>query len=65
VPPKTFKDIRLPLEGHIDLTYRCNNTCRHCWLSIPANDSAAQSRELSFDEIKDIAGQARAMGTRR
>jgi MoaA/NifB/PqqE/SkfB family radical SAM enzyme len=21
---------RLPLEGSLDLTYRCNNTCRHC-----------------------------------
>ena len=62
--PKNFQDIRLPLEGHIDLTYRCNNTCRHCWLSIPANDPARE-RELSFDEIKNIVGQARAMGTRR
>jgi len=28
---------RLPLEGSIDLTYRCNNNCRHCWLRIPAD----------------------------
>jgi MoaA/NifB/PqqE/SkfB family radical SAM enzyme len=63
--PKKFQDIRLPLEGHLDLTYRCNNACRHCWLGIPANDSAAQARELTFDEIKNIVGQARAMGTRR
>jgi MoaA/NifB/PqqE/SkfB family radical SAM enzyme len=62
--PLKFQDIRLPLEGHIDLTYRCNNTCRHCWLSIPANDPARE-REISFDEIKNIVGQARAMGTRR
>ncbi|MCX6841660.1 MAG: radical SAM protein [candidate division WOR-3 bacterium] len=55
---------RLPLEGHIDLTYRCNNNCRHCWLSIPAVDPARE-RELSFDEIKNIVDQARAMGTRR
>jgi hypothetical protein len=25
---------RLPLEGKLDLTYRCNNNCRHCWLRI-------------------------------
>ena len=39
---------RLPLEGSIDLTYRCNNTCRHCWISIPAN-SSEQKNELTFD----------------
>jgi MoaA/NifB/PqqE/SkfB family radical SAM enzyme len=61
---KTFLDIRLPSEGHLDLTYRCNNNCRHCWLRIPAGDPAGD-RELSFDEIKTIVDQARALGTRR
>ena len=50
---------RLPLEGSIDLTYRCNNRCRHCWLR---SDSGAE--ELSADEIFDIVDQARAMGCR-
>jgi MoaA/NifB/PqqE/SkfB family radical SAM enzyme len=55
---------RLPLEGHFDLTYRCNNTCRHCWLWLAPN-APAQADELSFDEIRRIADQARALGTRR
>ncbi len=54
---------RLPLEGSLDLTYRCNNVCRHCWLWLPVNASE-QMQELSFDEIRDIAAQARALGTR-
>jgi sulfatase maturation enzyme AslB (radical SAM superfamily) len=54
---------RLPLEGNIDLTYRCNNTCRHCWLWLPAN-SPEKEQELSFDEIRRIADEARAMGCR-
>jgi len=29
--------LRLPLAGSIDLTYRCNDNCRHCWLRIPAD----------------------------
>ncbi|MEI7824928.1 MAG: radical SAM protein [Chlorobiaceae bacterium] len=62
--PKTFADLRLPLEGHLDLTYRCNNNCLHCWLRIPPTDSE-RSRELSFDEIKRIVNEARALGTRR
>jgi MoaA/NifB/PqqE/SkfB family radical SAM enzyme len=55
---------RLPLEGSIDLTYRCNNECRHCWLRIPI-DSAEKNNELSFDEICHIVDEARKMGCRR
>jgi MoaA/NifB/PqqE/SkfB family radical SAM enzyme len=55
---------RLPLEGDIDLTYRCNCNCRHCWLRMPANDGV-EKEELSFDEIIRIVGEARAMGCRR
>lgn len=55
---------RLPLDGQIDLTYRCNNNCRHCWLRIPT-DSPARKEELSFDEIRRIADDARAMGCRQ
>ena len=52
---------RLPLKGSIDLTYRCNNNCRHCWLHVPAT---APEPELSLDEIRRIADEARAMGCR-
>jgi MoaA/NifB/PqqE/SkfB family radical SAM enzyme len=55
---------RLPLEGSIDLTYRCNNTCRHCWINLPAN-SPEKEDELTFDQITRIVDEARAMGCRR
>jgi MoaA/NifB/PqqE/SkfB family radical SAM enzyme len=55
---------RLPLRGSLDLTYRCNNDCRHCWLRIPA-DSPEKERELAFEEICRIADEARLMGCRR
>ena len=55
---------RLPLEGHLDLTYRCNNSCRHCWVRLPA-DTRQRQAELSAGEIESIADQARAMGARR
>jgi MoaA/NifB/PqqE/SkfB family radical SAM enzyme len=55
---------RLPLEGNIDLTYRCNCNCRHCWLRMPANDGVEKG-ELSFDEISRIVSEARALGCRR
>lgn len=55
---------RIPFEGSIDLTYRCNNRCRHCWLWEPAG-SPLQQRELTFDEIRRIVDEARAMGCQR
>ena len=55
---------RIPLEGSIDLTYRCNNNCRHCWLRIPPQSTEAQ-KELTTDEIKGIVDEARNMGCRR
>jgi radical SAM protein with 4Fe4S-binding SPASM domain len=57
-------DPRLPLEGHLDLTYRCNNDCLHCWLRIPAA-APERRRELSFDEIRRIVDEARELGTRQ
>jgi len=52
---------RLPLDGSLDLTYRCNNRCVHCWLRLPPDDSLAKE-ELSLDEIRHVVDQARAMG---
>lgn len=55
---------RLPLEGSIDLTYRCNNNCRHCWLRIPTN-AKEKKNELTLAEIKKIAKDARKLGCRK
>jgi MoaA/NifB/PqqE/SkfB family radical SAM enzyme len=55
---------RLPLQGSIDLTYRCNNSCRHCWLRI-SPDSRERRKELSLEEIKVLVDEARGMGCRR
>jgi len=62
---------RLPLKGSLNLTYRCNNDCRHCWLRIPPGaytpsigGRGGKQRELILDEIKAVVDQARAMGCR-
>lgn len=55
---------RLPLEGSIDLTYRCNNNCRHCWLW-SADTKKERARELSADEWRGVIDEARSMGCRR
>ncbi len=54
---------RLLLGASIDLTYRCNQNCRHCWLWRSENDPVAVS-ELSLAEICRIAEEARVLGVR-
>jgi MoaA/NifB/PqqE/SkfB family radical SAM enzyme len=61
---KLAKMPRLPLEGNLDLTYRCNNNCRHCWLWLPKNASD-KAKELTLEEIEHIVNEARRMGCRR
>ena len=64
----TLKEVqrfpRLPFEGSLDLTYACNNHCRHCWVRIPP-DSVEREKELTFDEITRVADDAKKMGCRK
>jgi radical SAM protein with 4Fe4S-binding SPASM domain len=53
----------IPLDFELELTARCNNNCQHCYINLPANDRQAQAKELSIDEIADIADQAIQLGT--
>lgn len=51
-----------PLLKHLDieLTERCNNRCIHCYNRI--DDPSAAVKELSTEAIRDILGQACALG---
>lgn len=53
--------LRIPRYGWIDLTYRCNNNCRHCWLWLPEN-SPEKRKELFPAEIFRIVDEARLLG---
>jgi radical SAM protein with 4Fe4S-binding SPASM domain len=54
---------RFPLSFDLELTARCNNDCRHCYINLPAGDADARSEELTFEEIGRIADEAVSMGT--
>lgn len=57
-----MKDRRVPITFEIEVTARCNNDCRHCYINLPADDLNARARELSPGEIEDIAREAASMG---
>lgn len=55
-------DKRVPLYFDLEVTARCNNDCRHCYINLPAGDRTAREGELTVKEIEDIAGQATNLG---
>ncbi|MGA9189825.1 MAG: radical SAM protein [Methanosarcina sp.] len=57
-----MKEKQRVLEFRLELTARCNNNCGHCYINLPASDKVAQEKELSFEEIMDIADQAVQLG---
>ncbi len=57
-----LKGKRVPLSFDLEITARCNNDCRHCYINLPAGDRNAQAAELSKEEIFDIARQAVDLG---
>ncbi len=58
-----MKDRRVPLSFDLELTARCNNNCRHCYINLPADDRPARASELSPAEISRLADEAVALGT--
>lgn len=53
-------DQRIPYAVMLELTYRCNLSCKHCFIE---KDKRNQESELSLDEIKGILDQLVEMGT--
>jgi len=57
-----IKDKRSLISFDLEITARCNNNCRHCYINLPAGDKAAKQNELSLKEIEEIADEAISLG---
>jgi radical SAM protein with 4Fe4S-binding SPASM domain len=57
-----LKNRRVPFSFDLEVTARCNNDCRHCYINVPPGDRAALQAELSTEEILKIAREATEMG---
>lgn len=57
-----LKKKRTLVSFDYEITARCNNNCRHCYINLEANDQAAASNELTLDQIDKIAEEAVSLG---
>lgn len=53
---------RLPVQGTLETTFRCNLSCVHCYVNEPASDASARDHELSLEEQKRVVDQAADAG---
>lgn len=57
-----IRNQKRPISFELELTARCNNNCRHCYINLPANDRKAKKREISLFDIKKIIDQSVSFG---
>jgi radical SAM protein with 4Fe4S-binding SPASM domain len=48
---------RTPLDGSLELTFRCNLRCAHCYVSEPSGDRRMKAQELTAAEIRRITDE--------
>ncbi len=57
-----MKNKRNVISYDLELTARCNNNCRRCYINLPVNDKTDREKELSYNEIIKIADEAVSFG---
>ena len=67
IPEVPFEDLRrrldiearrVPIEGTIETTFRCNLNCVHCYVNEPVGDFAIRDRELPLARLKTLIDEA-------
>ena len=57
-----LKQKRALVSFDIEITSRCNNNCRHCYINLPENDPVAKGKELALAHLKEIVDEAVTLG---
>jgi len=50
------------MSFEIEITARCNYSCRHCYINKPLGDKNAKKNELTLPEIERLADEASSLG---
>jgi radical SAM protein with 4Fe4S-binding SPASM domain len=50
------------LSFNLELTARCNNNCRHCYINLPHDSIEARAKELTLQELKSLIDEAVSLG---
>jgi len=53
---------RTPLDGSLEVTFRCNLRCAHCYVNEPPGDRRSKERELTAAEIRRITDEVADLG---
>jgi radical SAM protein with 4Fe4S-binding SPASM domain len=48
---------RIPIEGTIETTFRCNLRCVHCYVNEPVGDFEIRDRELSLERLVKLVDE--------
>ncbi|MEE8217525.1 MAG: radical SAM protein [Vicinamibacteria bacterium] len=71
VPEVTFAEFReragidarrIPIEGTVETTFRCNLNCVHCYVNEPAGAKEIEEQELSLERLKRLVDEVVAEG---
>jgi AdoMet-dependent heme synthase len=54
---------KIPLWAHLDLTYRCNQNCLHCYCQGLSGKFSSKQKELSTREVFALLGQLAEAGS--
>ncbi|HTX66344.1 MAG TPA: radical SAM protein [Opitutaceae bacterium] len=53
---------RLPIDGVLETTFRCNLSCAHCYVNRPAGDRLARAQELPLARLLELVDEMAAAG---
>jgi radical SAM protein with 4Fe4S-binding SPASM domain len=53
---------RIPIQGTIETTFRCNLNCVHCYVNQPVADRAARERELGTARLESLIDEIAEAG---